>query len=460
MRVAAIIAVVVTLMHGAPAGALDGTLVTGSFHSATLGGEIKSYQIYLPPGYEAATESYPVVYRLGWHFDDASELVEVVDDMIVAGLVEPIILVKPCGRPSPPQMGRWMEFPDNTYMPNYMDSEVMGSHLSYLVDDVVAHIDASYRTLADRDHRSVCGGSGGSQWAMRPALLHPETFGSVVGVASVLDWRGFEGLCGAVANDQDYRPIEDYVPTSDNLTGDLLSVAGHYLPNPNNPPWYVNYPCHQNGQHIPALWALIDSKTARGVAELLWVPDLDLRIGIFAASDDQFGAADSARRFADVLDAQQAAHTLRIYESGQPDPHDDYRPGMMISYLHPMKATAWVRPTRLWSSVPLDTVSVRLEPHESLDLNEVDLDSIVVSAIDGSELYEPIDATVGIVDDALEAELAWSALMAAIDRTGVENGATVELTIRGEMTDGRFFAGIDAVRYNGPYSQLASPPSD
>lgn len=431
-----------------PAAALEGTLINSDFESAALGGEVKNYQIYLPPGYESSGASYPVVYFLhgaGSQYFHRYALVVAVDNLISAGLIEPIILVKPCGRPSPPQMGRWMDFPNNRYFPVYLDSEIMGAYETYPVVDLVSYIDANHRTLADRDHRSVCGHSAGSQGAIRYALHHPDVFGSVASLGSFLDWLSFDGAaCAAAAQEQGFRPVEEFEPTSSNWAGTMLSTAGHYLPNPNNPPWYIDYPCLQSGQPIAALWSLIDAQTARAVAEGLAVPELDLQIGIFAAWEDQ-PAVDSAQRFAAVVDDQRAAHTLRTYHSDYPDPHDDIRPEMFITFLHPMRASALANPTHLYASLPLDAFSVQLRLSRALPLEEVEPGSVVISAINGSELYEPVEATVEIQGDTLEADFDWSELMEVLEAAGANDGQPVRLTIRGEMTDGRFFAGTETV---------------
>ena len=54
----------IALLATIPAAALEGTLINSDFESAALGGEVKNYQIYLPPGYESSGASYPVVYFL------------------------------------------------------------------------------------------------------------------------------------------------------------------------------------------------------------------------------------------------------------------------------------------------------------------------------------------------------------------------------------------------------------
>lgn len=437
----------VFLLAAVAAGAsdLNGTVINSSFVSEALGGVEKSYGIYLPPGYEASTDRYPVVYFLGGvSLDTPSPVVEALDEMISDGLIEPTILVNPCGDCAAPTVGRWLEFPDVVYESNFMDSELFGAHDTYLAADVVNHIDSTYRTIADRDHRGITGKSRNSLWAVRAALWHPNVFGNAAGLSSVLDWRGFEGLCYSIAAGQGFRPIEEYEPEPDSLLKSVLSVAATYLPAPDLTPWYVNYPCEQDGQHIPALWDTIDEQTARGVAERLTVQDLDLRLGIFAAIGDPFGSDYSAQRFADVLVAQEAAHTLRLYESTDPDPHGDIRPHMFLTYLNPMPTTTWLEPTT-WGSELGGEVVAQIELPAGLDPAEVDPSSVVISAVDGHQLFEPVSATVAVVGDALVASFDGPEALSAVSPHARHGRTALKVTVRGEMNDGRFFAGTDTV---------------
>jgi S-formylglutathione hydrolase FrmB len=434
------------LAWGAGAADLNGTVTTGRFVSESLGGIEKSYGIYLPPGYEASTDRYPVIYYLGGvSLDTPSPVVESLDEMISDGLIEPLILVNPCGDCAAPTVGRWLEFPDVVYESNFMDSVLFGAHDTYLASDVVHHVDLTYRTIADRDSRGITGMSRNSLWAIRAALWHPDVFGNAAGLSSVLDWRGFEGLCYSIAAGQGFRPIGEYEPEPDSLLKSVLSVAATYLPAPNLPPWYVNYPCNQDGQHIPVLWDMIDEQTARGVAERLPVQDLDLRLGIFAPIGDPFGADDSARRFADVLVSQEAAHTLRLYETTDPDPHGDIRPPMFLTYLNPMRTTTWLEPTTWGPEIDSEVVA-QIELPAGLDPTEVDPGSVVISAVDGHQLFQPVTAAVTVVGDALEASFDGPEALAAVSPHATHGRTALEITVRGEMTDGRFFAGTDTVR--------------
>ncbi len=59
----------------------------------------------------------------------------------------------------------------------WLDSPTVGAYQTYLSVDVVAHLDATYRTQADRAGRAVAGHSSGGYGAVQSALQHPEVWG-------------------------------------------------------------------------------------------------------------------------------------------------------------------------------------------------------------------------------------------------------------------------------------------
>lgn len=136
------------------------------FMSKTLR-EYIDYSIYLPAGYETDTDKrYAVVYMLhglgdnnnswnGSYLHANSE----INKMEAKGMSE-MIYVFPKGFSS-----YYCNFYDGSY--NYMDM---------FVNEFIPHIDKEYRTIADREHRSVTGYSMGGFGAIALAEKHPEVF--------------------------------------------------------------------------------------------------------------------------------------------------------------------------------------------------------------------------------------------------------------------------------------------
>ena len=145
-----------------------------SYLSQTTGGE-EAYRVYLPRCYDhvsRADRRYPVLYLLhGWPYDDAHWDVlgadEAADVGIQAGVLSPFIVVMPKG------------------------SEVMyirtsGGDRSFegqVINDLIPHVDATYRTLADQSGRAIGGISRGGVWALEIGFLHAGLF-SIVGAHS------------------------------------------------------------------------------------------------------------------------------------------------------------------------------------------------------------------------------------------------------------------------------------
>src|SRR6185312_16739598 len=61
----------------------------------------------------------------------------------------------------------------------YSSSVTTGDFENFIAHDVVAYIDAHYRTLPDRASRGLVGHSMGGYGATRIAMKHPDVFGSV-----------------------------------------------------------------------------------------------------------------------------------------------------------------------------------------------------------------------------------------------------------------------------------------
>ncbi|GHV01589.1 hypothetical protein FACS1894159_09650 [Bacteroidia bacterium] len=134
--------------------------------SARLGYPIK-FSLFLPEGYNKESERrYPVVYLLhglgddhhAWN-DQYLRVASVIEAQEAAGL-EPMIYVMPQAFKS-----YYVNRHDGTL--NYMDM---------FVEELVPHIDRTYRTIADRDHRAAVGYSMGGFGAMILPSKHPELF--------------------------------------------------------------------------------------------------------------------------------------------------------------------------------------------------------------------------------------------------------------------------------------------
>ena len=140
-----------------------------TFYSAAIG-RTMPYRLYLPPDYSkraASDRRFPVVYLLhgqSGRYDEWSGYgVEMVaNDLWKHGKFAQVILVAPQGG-----LGYWMNQDGGTRWGDYV------------AKDLVNHLDATYRTIAQREARAIGGLSMGGHGALQIALNFPDLFGAV-----------------------------------------------------------------------------------------------------------------------------------------------------------------------------------------------------------------------------------------------------------------------------------------
>lgn len=147
---------------------LAGRVEAGTYHSA-LTGQIESYRIYLPPDYDQTERSYPALYLLhGWPYDethwDNLGVDETADAGVVQGTLPALIIVLPGANSN----GLYVSTSGG---PHSFEAQV--------VNELIPHIDATYRTVQTREARAIGGISRGGVWALEIAFSHPDAFGSV-----------------------------------------------------------------------------------------------------------------------------------------------------------------------------------------------------------------------------------------------------------------------------------------
>jgi enterochelin esterase-like enzyme len=151
-----------------------GTLTSASFRSATLGENV-NYNVYLPAGYSSTAKRYPVLYLLHGRGDSMSAWTQVkgkLDQLIADGSIPATIAIMP-------------DAPWSSRASYYVDSAYRGADPGRPVEtaftqDLIAHVDSTYRTLASRDGRIVGGYSMGGYGALRYSIAHPDLFAASI----------------------------------------------------------------------------------------------------------------------------------------------------------------------------------------------------------------------------------------------------------------------------------------
>ena len=141
-----------------------------------------SYTIYLPPDYDRSERAYPVFYLLHGLGANHTTMVRIhnantiADSLIASGDIPPVILVMPDGSRS-----MWLDSDRETGF---------GAIETALIQDLISHVDDTFRTVSMRRARMIAGTSMGGYGALRLAFRHPDLFGAVAGIYPAM-WRTF-----------------------------------------------------------------------------------------------------------------------------------------------------------------------------------------------------------------------------------------------------------------------------
>ena len=135
--------------------------------SSTILGRTVEYCIALPPGYDAGSERYPVLYYLHGLFEQDRSWSEhsgqqTWENLMNEGKIGKFIVVMPEG-------GR-------TFYVNSYDGRER--YEDFFIQELVPGIDHQYRTAAHRETRGISGVSMGGYGALHLAMRHPDVFGS------------------------------------------------------------------------------------------------------------------------------------------------------------------------------------------------------------------------------------------------------------------------------------------
>jgi S-formylglutathione hydrolase FrmB len=161
-------------------------------------GRVVPYSLYLPDGYGASAQRYPVLFLL--HGLGGSEA-----DWVTAGALGPTLDRLIAERAVPPMVVVAPGFGDSWYVDN-PDRGGFGAAESAFLGDLVQHVDRTWSTAGRRTGRAVAGLSMGGWGAMRFAMLRPDLFVAAAGLSAAIvtadqattePWRGwFTGVFG------------------------------------------------------------------------------------------------------------------------------------------------------------------------------------------------------------------------------------------------------------------------
>jgi enterochelin esterase-like enzyme len=138
------------------------------FDSKAAGGKVSCY-VFTPQPYEVNRESrFPVLYWLhgsgGSSAGAAAQVARRFSEAMRTGKIPPMILVFPNGLPR----GMWCDWKDGS-----VKLETM------FIEELIPHIDGTFRTVSKREGRIIDGFSMGGYGAARLGFKHPHLFAAV-----------------------------------------------------------------------------------------------------------------------------------------------------------------------------------------------------------------------------------------------------------------------------------------
>ena len=279
-------------------------------HGAALEGNLENDAVdrdvivFLPPSYTVQkSRRYPVVYALHGYSIGAAQwsqeihVPQTIEGAFAQGAGEMIVVL-----------------PDSKTAHNgsmYSSSATTGDFERFIAHDVVAYIDAHYRTIPKRTSRGLVGHSMGGYGASRIGMKHADVFGSLYIMSPCcMSARG-----AGPGNPENEKALEAVKTPADSaklpfgLRAQLASAAA-WSPNPKNPPLYLDLPVGAAQSEVLAKWA--------ANAPLAFVDQYigDLRQYRAIAIDvgDQDGLRAGAAKLHEILDSYGVTNTFEVYQ--------------------------------------------------------------------------------------------------------------------------------------------------
>ncbi len=271
--------------------------------------------VFLPPSYEKGKHRrYPVVYALHGFFIGAEQwtheihVPQTIEGAFALGAKEMIVVL-----------------PDSKTIYNgsmYSSSVTTGDFERFIAHDMVAYIDAHYRTIPDRMSRGLVGHSMGGYGASRIGMKHPDVFGALYIMSPCcLSPMGGGGPGPAdrmkemaIENEKKIAGLKSPYDAAAALPGfgiAQLATAAAWSPNPKNPPLYIDLPT-KDGLPVPEIQAKFAANAPLIFVDQ-YIGNLKQYRAISMDVGDQDGLRGDAGKLHDVFDKYGIANSFEIY---------------------------------------------------------------------------------------------------------------------------------------------------
>jgi enterochelin esterase-like enzyme len=241
------------VVAGAKPVAVEYIKVHGTALEGNLEGEAvdRDVIVFLPPSYaREKSRRYPVVYALHGYSIGAEQwtheihVPQTIEGAFAQGAREMIVVL-----------------PDSKTAYNgsmYSSSVTSGDFERFIAHDLVAYIDAHYRTIPERLSRGLAGHSMGGYGATRIGFKHPEVFGSLY-IMSPCCLSAREPGPNAAELEKAVAALKAPADSASLpfFTRAQLATAAAWSPDPKNPPLFLDLPTRDGVPQpdILAKWA-------------------------------------------------------------------------------------------------------------------------------------------------------------------------------------------------------------
>jgi S-formylglutathione hydrolase FrmB len=310
-----------TIVPEVVSGAKPVTVEHIKIHGAALEGNLEGDAVdrdaivFLPPSYEKDKKRhYPVVYALHGYSIGAEQwsheihVPQTIEGAFAKGSREVIVVL-----------------PDSKTVYNgsmYSSSATTGDFENYIARDVVAYMDAHYRTIPNRQSRGLVGHSMGGYGASRIGMKHPEVFGALYIMSPCCMSPMAGGGPGpadqmkerAIASEKkvaDAKSPADLAAQSPGFASAQYATAAAWAPDPKNPPLYFDLPT-KDGVPQPDIVAKFTANSPLSFVDQ-YIGNLKQYRAIAMDVGDQDGLRFDATKLHTVFDNYGIANSFEIY---------------------------------------------------------------------------------------------------------------------------------------------------
>ena len=305
------------VVPGAKPVAVEHIKVHGAALEGNLEGDAvdRDVIVFLPPSYEKDKKRhYPVVYALHGYSIGAEQwtheihVPQTIEGAFAKGSQEMIVVL-----------------PDSKTVYNgsmYSSSTTTGDFEKFVWHDVVAYMDAHYRTIPNRNSRGLVGHSMGGYGASRIGMKHPDVFGALYIMSPCCMSSMVGGGPGtadqikerAIASEKKVAAAKsplDLAAQSPGFASAQYATAAAWAPNPKNPPLYFDLPT-KDGVLQPEIVAKFTANSPLAFVDQ-YIGNLKQYRSIAMDVGDQDGLRFDATKLHNILDSYGVANTFEIY---------------------------------------------------------------------------------------------------------------------------------------------------